>query len=393
MREYPEKFIKTEDVDIAGRERLGSFGIDISHFSNCYILPGLTDVHVHLREPGFLYKETMKTGTLSAAAGGFTDIFSMPNLDPCPDTVENLEIQLAAIERDACVRVYPYGSITMGERGQELSDMERLADHVIAFTDDGRGVASEEMMREAMKRAKALGKLIVAHCEDENFPKESSESEWKQLERDIRLIRETGCSYHVCHVSTRESIELVRKAKEEGLDITCETAPHYLTISNDQVEDDGRFKMNPPIKEPEDREVLLEAIADGTIDMIATDHAPHSRDEKSRGFADSAFGIVGMETAFPVMYTKLVETGIITADRLIKLMCDGPRKRFGLPGTSIASELSSAAPTFAIWDLDSRYRIDPEGFQSMGRSCPFEGWTVTGRCLLTAVDGKVVWRY
>lgn len=393
MREYPEKFIKTEDVDIAGRERLGSFGIDISHFSNCYILPGLTDVHVHLREPGFLYKETMKTGTLSAAAGGFTDIFSMPNLDPCPDTVENLEIQLAAIERDACVRVYPYGSITMGERGQELSDMERLADHVIAFTDDGRGVASEEMMREAMKRAKALGKLIVAHCEDENFPKESSESEWKQLERDIRLIRETGCSYHVCHVSTRESIELVRKAKEEGLDITCETAPHYLTISNDQVEDDGRFKMNPPIKGPEDREVLLEAIADGTIDMIATDHAPHSRDEKSRGFADSAFGIVGMETAFPVMYTKLVETGTITADRLIQLMCDGPRKRFGLPGTSIASELSSAAPTFAIWDLDSRYRIDPEGFQSMGSSCPFEGWTVTGRCLLTAVDGKVVWRY
>lgn len=393
MREYPEKFIKTEDVDIAGRERLGSFGIDISHFSNCYILPGLTDVHVHLREPGFLYKETMKTGTLSAAAGGFTDIFSMPNLDPCPDTVENLEIQLAAIERDACVRVYPYGAITMGERGQELSDMERLADHVIAFTDDGRGVASEEMMREAMKRAKALGKLVVAHCEDENFPKESSESEWKQLERDIRLIRETGCSYHVCHVSTRESIELVRKAKEEGLDITCETAPHYLTISNDQVEDDGRFKMNPPIKGPEDREVLLEAIADGTIDMIATDHAPHSRDEKSRGFADSAFGIVGMETAFPVMYTKLVETGTITADRLIQLMCDGPRKRFGLPGTSIASELSSAAPTFAIWDLDSRYRIDPEGFQSMGRSCPFEGWTVTGRCLLTAVDGKVVWRY
>ena len=393
MREYPEKFIKTEDVDIAGRERLGSFGIDISHFSNGYILPGLTDVHVHLREPGFLYKETMKTGTLSAAAGGFTDIFSMPNLDPCPDTVENLEIQLAAIERDACVRVYPYGSITMGERGQELSDMERLADHVIAFTDDGRGVASEEMMGEAMKRAKALGKLIVAHCEDENFPKESSESEWKQLERDIRLIRETGCSYHVCHVSTRESIELVRKAKEEGLDITCETAPHYLTISNDQVEDDGRFKMNPPIKGPEDREVLLEAIADGTIDMIATDHAPHSRAEKSRGFADSAFGIVGMETAFPVMYTKLVETGIITADRLIQLMCDGPRKRFGLPGTSIASELSSAAPTFAIWDLDSRYRIDPEGFQSMGRSCPFEGWTVTGRCLLTAVDGKVVWRY
>ena len=331
MRDTWNTAIKISDIRTEDRERFASLGIDFSSFSNCYILPGFADVHVHLREPGFLYKETMKTGTLSAAAGGFTDIFSMPNLDPCPDTVENLEIQLAAIERDACVRVYPYGSITMGERGQELSDMERLADHVIAFTDDGRGVASEEMMREAMKRAKALGKLIVAHCEDENFPKESSESEWKQLERDIRLIRETGCSYHVCHVSTRESIELVRKAKEEGLDITCETAPHYLTISNDQVEDDGRFKMNPPIKGPEDREVLLEAIADGTIDMIATDHAPHSRDEKSRGFADSAFGIVGMETAFPVMYTKLVETGTITADRLIQLMCDGTDEKSSAP--------------------------------------------------------------
>lgn len=393
MREYPEKFIKIEDLNVADRERLGAIGIDVSHFSDCYILPGLTDVHVHLREPGFLYKETMKTGTMSAAAGGFTDIFSMPNLDPCPDTVENLGVQLAAIEKDACVRVYPYGAITKGEQGHELSDMEGLADRVIAFTDDGRGVASEEMMKEAMKKAKALGKLIVAHCEDESFPKESSESEWKQLERDIRLIRETGCAYHVCHVSTKESIELIRKAKEEGLDVTCETAPHYLTISSDEIEDDGRFKMNPPIKGPRDRDALLEAIADGTIDMIATDHAPHSSEEKSRGFAGSAFGIVGMETAFPVLYTKLVKSGIITADKLIELLYDGPRKRFDLPVRSVREEISSEMPTFAIWDLNSRYEIDPGKFQTKGRSCPFEGWQVAGRCLLTAVDGKVVWRY
>ncbi len=393
MREYPEKFIKIEDLNVADRERLGAIGIDVSHFSDCYILPGLTDVHVHLREPGFLYKETMKTGTMSAAAGGFTDIFSMPNLDPCPDTVENLGVQLAAIEKDACVRVYPYGAITKGEQGHELSDMEGLADRVIAFTDDGRGVASEEMMKEAMKKAKALGKLIVAHCEDESFPKESSESEWKQLERDIRLIRETGCAYHVCHVSTKESIELIRKAKEEGLDVTCETAPHYLTISSDEIEDDGRFKMNPPIKGPGDRDALLEAIADGTIDMIATDHAPHSSEEKSRGFAGSAFGIVGMETAFPVLYTKLVKSGIITADKLIELLYDGPRKRFDLPVRSVREEISSEMPTFAIWDLNSRYEIDPGKFQTKGRSCPFEGWKVAGRCLLTAVDGKVVWRY
>ena len=393
MREYPEKFIKIEDLNVADRERLGAIGIDVSHFSDCYILPGLTDVHVHLREPGFLYKETMKTGTMSAAAGGFTDIFSMPNLDPCPDTVENLGVQLAAIEKDACVRVYPYGAITKGEQGHELSDMEGLADRVIAFTDDGRGVASEEMMKEAMKKAKALGKLIVAHCEDESFPKESSESEWKQLERDIRLIRETGCAYHVCHVSTKESIELIGKAKEEGLDVTCETAPHYLTISSDEIEDDGRFKMNPPIKGPRDRDALLEAIADGTIDMIATDHAPHSSEEKSRGFAGSAFGIVGMETAFPVLYTKLVKSGIITADKLIELLYDGPRKRFDLPVRSVREEISSEMPTFAIWDLNSRYEIDPGKFQTKGRSCPFEGWQVAGRCLLTAVDGKVVWRY
>ena len=393
MREYPEKFIKAGDVDIAARRHLDSIGIDISIFSDCYILPGLTDVHVHLREPGFLYKETMKTGTLAAAAGGFTDIFSMPNLEPCPDSVENLKVQTDAISRDACVHVYPYGAITIGEKGHELADMEGVAKNVIAFTDDGRGVASDDMMEEAMRRAAALGKLIVAHCEDENFPKESPESEWKQLERDIALVRKTGCGYHMCHVSTKESVELIRRAKAEGLDVTCETAPHYLTISNDEIADDGRFKMNPPIKSAADREALIEAVIDGTVDMIATDHAPHSAEEKSRGFAGSAFGIVGLESAFPVMYTALVKEGILDMNRLIELMYEEPGKRFGLARKTIEEEIMSDAPTFAVWDLDSVYEIDPEKFMSMGRSCPFEGWSVSGRCLLTVMDGRTIWKY
>lgn len=392
MRKNYEKIIKIENLDIAERERLGSIGIDISVFSDCYIFPGLTDVHVHLREPGFLYKETMESGTLSAAAGGFTDIFSMPNLDPCPDSAENLAVQLKAIEKDAKVNVYPYGAITRGELGKEAADMEDMAGNVIAFTDDGRGVASDDMMRNAMVRAKALDKLIVAHCEDENYPKDSAETEWKQLERDIRLIREIGCGYHVCHISTKESVELVRKAKAEGLDITCETAPHYLTISREEIEDSGRFKMNPPIKGEEDKQALLEALTDGTIDMIATDHAPHSIEEKSKGFAGSAFGIVGMETALPVLYTELVTKGIITLDRLIELMYDEPRRRFGLDTGTIRQELANDAPTFAIWDLDEQYTIDPEEFMTKGRSCPFEGWNVKGRCLMTVVDGRIVWK-
>lgn len=392
MRKNYEKIIKIENLDIAERERLGSIGIDISVFSDCYIFPGLTDVHVHLREPGFLYKETMESGTLSAAAGGFTDIFSMPNLDPCPDSAENLAVQLKAIEKDAKVNVYPYGAITRGELGKEAADMEDMAGNVIAFTDDGRGVASDDMMRNAMIRAKALDKLIVAHCEDENYPKDSAETEWKQLERDIRLIRETGCGYHVCHISTKESVELVRKAKAEGLDITCETAPHYLTISREEIEDSGRFKMNPPIKGEEDKQALLEALADGTIDMIATDHAPHSIEEKSKGFAGSAFGIVGMETALPVLYTELVTKGIITLERLIELMYDEPRRRFGLGTGTIRQELAKDTPTFALWDLDQQYTIDPEEFMTKGRSCPFEGWNVKGRCLMTILNGRIVWK-
>lgn len=392
MREDYRNTVKIEYLDIAEKERLGSIGIDFSFFSDCYILPGLTDVHVHLREPGFLYKETMKSGTMAAAAGGFTDIFSMPNLDPCPDTLHNLRVQLEAIDRDAIVNVYPYGAITRGELGETMADMDDMAQYVIGFTDDGRGVASEQMMLEAMKRAKKLGKLIVAHCEDESYPKDSAETEWKQLERDIELVRMTGCGYHVCHISTKESVELIRRAKAEGLDITCETAPHYLTICREETEDSGRFKMNPPIKGREDKEALLEALSDGTIDMIATDHAPHSIEEKSKGFAGSAFGIVGMETAFPVMYTELVTKGIITIDRLIELMYVNPRRRFGFDTAAIREELAKEKPTFAIWALDEEYHINPEEFYTKGRSCPFEDWHVKGRCLATVINGKLVWK-
>ena len=393
MKEDYGRFVRVADIDNITEEHLGSIGIDVSLFADCYILPGLTDVHVHLREPGFLYKETMKTGTLSAAAGGFTDIFAMPNLNPCPDSMQNLKVQLDIISRDAQVNVFPYGAITKGELGKEPADMEAMADHVIAFTDDGKGVASEEMMLSAMKRAKKLGRLIVAHCEDESFPKESSESEWKQLERDIELVRQTGCGYHMCHVSTKESVELIRKAKSDGLDVTCETAPHYLTISRDEIEDSGRFKMNPPIKGPEDRIALIEAVKDGTIDMIATDHAPHSMEEKSRGFEGSAFGIVGMESALPVMYTKLVAEGVITMEHLIDLMYANPRRRFSMDVCGISEELLKPAPTFTIWNLDESYEINPDKFMTMGRSCPFEGWNVRGRCMLTVINGKKVWEH
>lgn len=386
-------FVKIKELTEDYRRRISSIGIDVFNFSDCYILPGFTDVHVHLREPGFLYKETIRTGTAAAAAGGFTSIFSMPNLNPCPDSIDKLKVQLDAIAKDALVNVYPYGAITVDEAGEKSADLEEIAPYTIAFTDDGKGVASQSMMLDAMKRAKQLNKVIVAHCEDESYPKEAPEAEWKQLERDIELVRQTGCSYHVCHISTKESVELIRAAKAEGLDITCETAPHYLTISNDEIEDDGRFKMNPPIKAAEDKAALIEALRDGTIDMIATDHAPHSAEEKSRGFADSAFGIVGLETAFPVLYSRMVEQDIISSEKLVEMLYTAPRRRFGLEACSLEEELTKEKPSFAIWDLDATYSINPEDFLSKGKSTPFDGWEVKGRCMMTVSDGRIIQEY
>jgi len=366
--------------------------------SEYVVLPGFCDVHVHFRQPGFCYKETMATGSRSAARGGYTAVCTMPNLNPVPDSLENLRLQQEAIEKDAVIAVYPYGAITVGEKGGQLADMEGLAPHVIAFSDDGKGVQKDDMMRAAMEKAKALGAIIAAHCEDESLLHRGyihdgeyakahghrgicSESEFGQIARDLELAGEVGCKYHVCHISTKESVEIIRQAKARGVDVTCETGPHYLVLDDSFLQALGRFKMNPPLRSESDRLALIEGLKDGTIDMIATDHAPHSAEEKAKGLEGSAFGVVGLETAFPVMYTHLVKTGVITMEKLIELMVTKPRERFNIP----------MGNDFTVWDLGAKYTIDPEDFVSMGKATPFEGMEVCGKCILTVHDGKAVY--
>ena len=370
-------------------------------FSSKYaVFPGFCDVHVHFREPGFSYKETILSGSAAAARGGYTAVCTMPNLNPVPDSVGNIREQIKLIERDACIDVLPYGSITVGQKGEQLSDMDGMAPFAIAFSDDGKGVQNDDMMRAAMIKCRELGKILVAHCEDNRelrpggcihdgkFAAEhgyvgiNSESEWKQVERDLRLVRETGCKYHVCHVSTAETVGLIRRAKAEGLDVTCETGPHYLVMCDEDIKEEGRFKMNPPIRSSRDRDALVAGLVDGTVDMIATDHAPHSAEEKAKGLSGSAFGVVGLETAFAVLYTKLVRPGAITLDKLIEVMCHNPRKRFGIP----------VGEDFTVWDLNAKFRVNPEEFLSMGRVTPFEGDILFGKCLLTVKDGKPVYK-
>ena len=363
-----------------------------------YIFPGFADVHVHLREPGFSYKETIASGTAAGARGGYTALLSMPNLNPAPDSLSHLDEQRRLIEAQARIAVLPYGTITVGQKGEALSDMETLAPYVCGFSDDGRGVQEEGRMREAMQVAKSLGKLIVAHCEDNSlldggyihkgrYAAEhshrgiSSESEWRQIERDLKLAEETGCGYHVCHISTKESVALIREAKKSGVDVTCETAPHYLTLCEDDLQEHGRFKMNPPLRAREDREALIDGLIDGTVDMIATDHAPHSAEEKSRGLEKSAMGIVGLETAFPVLCTALVKTGRLPLEALIARMSDAPRRRFGL----------TTDPGFTVFEVATPYTVDPKEFLTMGRATPFEGTTVYGRCLLTVYRDRAVY--
>ena len=370
-------------------------GVTISNFNNLVVLPAFCDVHVHLREPGFSYKETILSGTRAAARGGYTDVCSMPNLNPVPDSAENLKRQLEIIKRDAVIKVHPYASITVGQKGEELTDFEKLSD-AFAFSDDGRGVQSKELMRQAMINAKALNKIIVAHCEENSLLRGGyihdgeyakahnhkgicSESEWVPIKRDLELVKEIGCKYHVCHISTKESVDLIRKAKADGVDVTCETAPHYLVFNDMDLIEDGRFKMNPPIRSEADRLALIGGIKDGTIDMIATDHAPHSEEEKSNGLEKSAFGVVGIETAFPVMYTHLVKTGIIALEKLVEIMSINPRERFGLKQSGITA-----------WDLDKQITVDTDDFLSMGRATPFEGMKLYGECIFTELDGKLV---
>ena len=363
------------------------------------LLPGFCDVHVHFREPGFSYKETIETGSMAAAHGGYTAVCAMPNLSPVPDSPEHLAAETEIIKNTARIHVYPYAAITAGEKGQELVDMEALAADAVAFSDDGKGVQSESMMRAAMERAKALGKLIAAHCEDESLLRGGyihdgtyaaahghrgicSESEWGQIKRDLALAEETGCAYHVCHISTKESVALIREAKARGVNVTCETAPHYLLLDEGCLQEDGRFKMNPPLRSKEDREALVEGLIDGTIDMIATDHAPHSAEEKSRGLEKSAFGVVGLECAFPLLYTGLVKAGILSLEALIQKLVTNPTKRFGIP----------MGNDFSVWDLDAEDTVEPDRFLSKGKSTPFAGQAVFGKCLLTVCDGKIVYK-
>ena len=365
------------------------------------IIPSFVDVHVHLREPGFFYKETIHTGSKAAASAGYGHIFSMPNLDPVPDTLGNLQIQLNIIKKDAVIDVRPYGSITKGEKGQELSELEAMAPYVIGFSDDGVGLNDPVLMQQAMTTAKQLNLPIVAHCEDMTLRNGGyihagsyaiahghkgicSESEWKPIERDLKLAEKTGCSYHVCHISTKESVEVIGEAKARGVDVTCETAPHYLIFTDEDLQEDGRFKMNPPIRSAQDREALIRGIQDGTIDMIATDHAPHSAEEKAKGLAGSAMGIVGLETAFPVLYTELVKKGVIPLDRLIELMAVMPRKRFGL-------EDARETMDYAVWNIGEEYEINPENFLSMGKATPFAGRKVFGKCMLNVLGGRKIW--
>ena len=369
------------------------------------LFPGFVDVHVHLREPGFSYKETIRTGTLAAAHGGFAHVAAMPNLDPVPDCAAALAVQRAIIEKDALVHVHPYGAISVGEKGERLADLEGLAPGVIAFSDDGRGVQSESLMREAMMQCRRLGKILAAHCEDNSLLHGGyihdgayarahghrgicSESEWGPIARDLRLAEETGCAYHVCHVSTKESVALIRAAKRRGVDVTCETAPHYLTFTDEDLQEDGRFKMNPPLRAREDRDALIEGLLDGTIDMLVTDHAPHSREEKARGLDKSAMGVVGLETSFAASYTALVQTGILPLGKLVDLMHGAPMRRFGC-----GTELAEGQPAdLTAFDLTKTYTVDPETFLTMGRATPFAGRALTGVCKLTMIGGEPVWK-
>lgn len=382
----------------------GSFEIsDVTNMNDCdekrvieldnsFILPSFCDVHVHFREPGFGYKETIRQGSLAGARGGYTVVGTMPNLKPAPCDMDSLRVQQEIIDRDAVIQVIPYGTITKDQSGTgTLSDMEGMANHVLAFSDDGKGVQDDGLMREAMNVAKSLNKLIVAHCEDESLLREGKvrESEWRQIERDLKLADETGCGYHVCHISCKESVEVIRDAKKSGVNVTCETAPHYLMLDTEDVrkgiaenpEAGGRFKMNPPIKDPEDRKAMIEGALDGTVDMIATDHAPHSAEEKSKGFEKSLNGITGLECAFPVLYTGLVRPGVMTLERLVEMMAIAPRKRFGLP----------MGDGYVVMDLENPYVLDSSRFLSMGKCTPFDGWTVYGKTQMTFRNGKIVY--
>ena len=394
------------DTIAAVGENLACAAAEIIDCTGKTVLPGLVDLHVHLREPGFTYKETVASGTAAAAAGGDTTVCPMPNLNPVPDSMEHLQLQLNAIARDAIIRVLPFGAITVGEKGQALADITGIAPHCVGFSDDGKGVQSEDMMREAMTLVKASGSFISAHCEDESLLEGgaihkgeyaalhgmrgiSSASEYVPIERDIKLAAETGVQYHICHISAKESIEAVRRGKAAGVRVTCEVTPHHIALTDmDITEDDGRFKMNPPLRGREDREAIWAGLQDGTIDCIATDHAPHSAEEKGRGLEKSAFGTVGSETAFAVCYTHLVRTGVLTLEKLAHLMSSAPAAIIGRRAEIAPGE----AADIAVFDLTEKFTVDPDQFVSKGKSSPFTGSELYGTTVLTVCAGKIVYR-
>jgi dihydroorotase len=397
-------YARKKDAESLASAFVSNDTLSAFNFPEYSVFPGFCDVHVHFREPGFSYKETVLSGSRAAAAGGYTDVCTMPNLNPVPDSRAHLDEQLGIIKRDAVINVHPYGAITVGQKGEKIADLEDMAGAVIAFSDDGRGVQDAGMMREAMQRARALGKMIVAHCEVNELLRGGyihdgeyarlhghkgicSESEWQQIERDIELAAEAGCRYHVCHISTKETVELIRQAKARGVKVTCETGPHYLTMCDLDLKEEGRFKMNPPIRSAEDRDALIAGLQDGTIDVVATDHAPHTAEEKSRGLERSAMGVVGLETSFAVIYTKLVQRGVISLEKAVELLAEAPRRIFGLGGGLSEGE----AADIAVFDLTTQWTVEPDKFFSKGKSTPFEGWVLNGECCLTMVDGKIVY--
>lgn len=411
---YIDKTFKKSDVLIKDG-RIHSLAVSILSESvdrvvdaqdKYFLIPGFVDVHTHLREPGFSYKETIKTGSMAGAKAGYTDLCTMPNLNPAPDNAEHLKAQTDMIDRDAVIHVLPFGTITKERKGVgEIIDFESIADQVAGFSDDGTGVQTEELMKQAMTKCAKLGKIISAHCEVNELLKGGyihdgayarthnhkgicSESEWAQIERDCRLAEETGCPYHVCHISTKESVDIIRKAKARGVRVTCETGPHYLTMCDEDLQEDGRFKMNPPLRAAQDRQALIEGVLDGTIDVIATDHAPHSAEEKSKGLEKSAMGVVGLETAFAVLNTKLVKTGIITLEKLVDMMSVRPREIFGIDGGEIKE---GAVANLALLDVDKEWIVNPDNFVTMGRATPFEGWKLQGENLLTIYRGEIVY--
>ncbi|MBR4359475.1 MAG: dihydroorotase [Clostridia bacterium] len=394
---------QVEEISPVIPPRMGDRVLDFSH---CYLVPGFVDVHVHLREPGFVYKETIAAGTRAAARGGYAAVCAMPNVRPAPDTLPNLRVQLEAIRKGARVPVFPYGSITMGQKGSGmLADFSGLAPYVCAFSDDGKGVQNEELMHLAMLAVKKTGRLIAAHCEDESLLRGGyihdgpyarahghagicSESETAQVKRDLKLAAKTGCPYHVCHVSAKETVQAIREAKRAGIDVTCETAPHYLLLTDADLQEDGRFKMNPPIREAADRDALIEGILDGTVDMIVTDHAPHSFEEKNKGLEGSLMGVVGLECAFRVLYDRLVrDQKVVSLEKLVALMSLNPRKRFGIPGGLEAGRRAD----ITVIDPQRKGVIDPDSFYSMGRATPFAGWETTGDTVMTMAGGDIVW--